>query len=654
MELFSLMAKLTLDADEYNRELDDAQKSADNFESPENQKLELDNSDFNDGLEESEQLTDGFQTSMSTAFDAVKSALTKAGIVGLVLELVKGLKQAIDMTAETADGIDKGSQRLGISTKKYQEWEHALSQSGASITDLQRGVAALNKHLAGEESADITEAYDALGISVKKANGEMKTSEELIEESLTALSRMEEGSERDLLVTKLFGRGGTSLNALLNEGEEGVKELLAEASDLGLIMSEEDIKTAVEYGDAVANLNAELNAIKEAFIVDLLPVLTDGVQWLTSLLEKFNPRLRENALSATFKQIDEESQKSLHTISANKAEAEALVEKLSEMGDYWTLDEDEKKKYDALVEELKELYPQLNEIIGDNTYSINENKDAILANVDAWTKLEQQRIIDENIAEKQKAVAEAYAKALDMQTEAAVKNEQANGQRNLTIEKMNAWLSESGKGYRKSDLFAQTGAKQVTKENFDKVIDFFTEYEEADQNIVKMIQDYDDLKAETDALNESAEKLTKDADDLKEHTEDYANALRKMLGYAESDTKDVREEIAALKKELSELPGNVRISYEPIKQYTHAIGSNYIPFDNYPALLHRGEQVLTATEARRERAANIDLTGLEDAIAKAIRDSMKDVTVDSYLDGDKVTDSVSRKLANQLADRRYL
>ena len=41
-----------------------------------------------------------------------------------------------------------------------------------------------------------------------------------------------------------------------------------------------------------------------------------------------------------------------------------------------------------------------------------------------------------------------------------------------------------------------------------------------------------------------------------------------------------------------------------------AVGLDYVPYDNFPALLHQGERVLTAAEARSERSApSITITG---------------------------------------------
>ena len=56
MELFNLLAKLTLDSSEYEKGLDSAEKAADSFESPPTQKLGLDTTEFSEGITESQGL----------------------------------------------------------------------------------------------------------------------------------------------------------------------------------------------------------------------------------------------------------------------------------------------------------------------------------------------------------------------------------------------------------------------------------------------------------------------------------------------------------------------------------------------------------------------------------------------------------------------
>ena len=73
-----------------------------------------------------------------------------------------------------------------------------------------------------------------------------------------------------------------------------------------------------------------------------------------------------------------------------------------------------------------------------------------------------------------------------------------------------------------------------------------------------------------------------------------------------------------------------------------------------PAMLHRGERVLTATENRKgEGGGSADLSHLEDRIAAAIRAGMEGVSVNSYLNGKAVTDEVNRNNMRDVKGRRF-
>lgn len=88
----------------------------------------------------------------------------------------------------------------------------------------------------------------------------------------------------------------------------------------------------------------------------------------------------------------------------------------------------------------------------------------------------------------------------------------------------------------------------------------------------------------------------------------------------------------------------------------NARGLNYVPYNGYKAELHRGEQVLTASQARQNRegsSGSVDISTMAGAIVSAIRTGMDDATVNSYLDGKSVTGGVSRRTVNQLKARRF-
>lgn len=684
MELFSLLAKLTLDADDYNKELDKAESRAESFEMPDSPSLELDTGDFDDNLEHSSELAGGFEQAMETSFDNIAKALTAAGIVGALAGIVNSLKEAINMTAETADQIDKGSAKLGISRKAYQEWDHALRQSGSSINDLKKGL--MNMQLAwkasqpgaafedAEDAADgladkavglkddAKMAFDELGLLGDLTEHKFANAEEIMDATLMKLAEFKgTKEERGILVRALFGRGGDALNSMLDQGYEGVKALLNEADDLGLIMSDEEIDNAVAYGDAVANLKAELDAIKSAFVQGIIPVLTVAVTWLTDFLTKLNPRLQTSSIFSIFDDINKKTIAASQQVDEATAEASDLITKLQEMGDYWTLDEEGKMTWDALAAKALELFPQLSQYIDTDGKKINGNTQEILANVKAWALLEKQRLLSQAMEEKNAAVADQLTKAYEKGAEARLKEAEAVGKQVTVTEKLNGILTSGDKKYGKmQEQFLQKfGTSTINENNFAEAVEWVNKNYRpfaAEAGAITALEEWEKLNAQATNLRENAEKMKNDANDAKASLADEQKYLMEEMGFTQEEIDAVTKDLDAYIKKLQEVPHDVYTTFHQEydnRGYPHsfAIGNSYIPYDNYPALLHRGEKVLTATEARQSQ--NIDLSGMEDRIESAIRNGMANARVNAYLNGKDITDEVNRNNIQAVKGRRF-
>lgn len=92
------------------------------------------------------------------------------------------------------------------------------------------------------------------------------------------------------------------------------------------------------------------------------------------------------------------------------------------------------------------------------------------------------------------------------------------------------------------------------------------------------------------------------------------------------------------------------------KYMKHAIGAANIPYDNYPAMLHRNEMVLNATQARQYRegkgnGAGIDFDAMVNRIVAAVTTGIENANID--LDGEKITRNVNRRLAASVRAKRF-
>lgn len=193
----------------------------------------------------------------------------------------KKLWDMANSASEAGDDIDKSSQKMGVSAEKYQQLSYAMERSGASVDDFKKGMVGIRDALAdaenGVEGAD--KKWQALGISLKNADGTMKSTEDVLLESIDALASMENETQRNALAQDIFGKSASELAPLLNSGSDGIKALMQEAKDYGMVMSDEAVKSSAEFQDSLTRMKGTMSGLKNNMVGGLLPSLkmvTDG------------------------------------------------------------------------------------------------------------------------------------------------------------------------------------------------------------------------------------------------------------------------------------------------------------------------------------------------------------------------------------------
>lgn len=137
-------------------------------------------------------------------------------------------------------------------------------------------------------------------------------------------------------------------------------------------------------------------------------------------------------------------------------------------------------------------------------------------------------------------------------------------------------------------------------------------------------------------------------------------------GLAESSAS-IRAEVSTIASHLSIL-GSYSYAYARANAYQgpsvpgHAVGLDYVPYNDYYARLHEGEAVLTKAEATDWRrgesgnASSVDAQSIASAVASAVASALNGaaVTMDGQIVGNLVTDQVSRNIAEGMTTtRRY-
>jgi len=233
-----------------------------------------------DAAQKSEKNHEGLQK----AFKAV--GVAAAAAAAAVVATGKALYDAAKETATMGDEIDKESQKLQISSDLYQKLGYAMEMSRSSIEDVKKGVMNITSALAGMANGteDADKKFAAIGVSLTDAEGNFKSTENVLLDTIDALASMEDETARNAAANEIFGKGYSELLPLLNSGSEGIRDLMNEAEDYGMVMGEDAVKASADFSDALERLKGTFEGLKNGAMGELLPALTDIVNGISSVL----------------------------------------------------------------------------------------------------------------------------------------------------------------------------------------------------------------------------------------------------------------------------------------------------------------------------------------------------------------------------------
>lgn len=246
MNIFDLVAKLTLDSSEYEKQLQGAGEKTKSFASS------------------------GFETFKGYAAVGVKSL---AAVGTAAAGAGAALFSAVGSVASAGDNIDKMSQKLGMSATAYQEWDAIMRHSGTTIDVMQSSMKTLAS--AAETSKD---AFNELGLSQEKIAS--LSQEKLFAETIKALQNVEDDTRRTYLAGQLLGRGATELGALLNTSAEDTEKMRREVHKLGGVLSDDAVKASAKYQDSLQDMQTAAKGLLRGAMAKAMPSITNAFQKL--------------------------------------------------------------------------------------------------------------------------------------------------------------------------------------------------------------------------------------------------------------------------------------------------------------------------------------------------------------------------------------
>lgn len=217
-------------------------------------------------------------------------AVIGAAAVGAGLAIGK----LVFSTADYGDEVAKTSKKLGISTDSLQEMNYWAERNGLSSNDLERAVGRLNQRIgrAADGNQKYADAFDAIDVSLKDSQGNLRDTEDVMSDTIQTLSEIEDPQLRSARASEIFGtKMARELMPALEDGALSMEDAAEKAHEMGLVMDEDALAAAERFGDEWADLkDTAMGFLREAAV----PIM----QWLGDelfpwLKERLIPALQE-------------------------------------------------------------------------------------------------------------------------------------------------------------------------------------------------------------------------------------------------------------------------------------------------------------------------------------------------------------------------
>ena len=253
------------------------------------------------------QLPDGMKSSMNAMGSLDASSLALAGgFAAVAAAIVKAEKAMISMTKESAafaDNIITLSMQTGQSTQQLQEFAYASELIDVSVDTLQGSLTKLTNNMQDtmNGTGNAKASFDELGVSVTNAvDGSMRSANDVFYETIDALGKVKNETERDAMSMDIFGRSAQDLNPLIIQGSKTLKAYADEAHNMGYVLDDEALSALGAVDDAYQRLQKTQEGVKNQLAVEFAPYLEEFYGDATQGVKDLGKAIKDSGIVDAF------------------------------------------------------------------------------------------------------------------------------------------------------------------------------------------------------------------------------------------------------------------------------------------------------------------------------------------------------------------
>lgn len=131
--------------------------------------------------------------------DMLKWGATITAATAPLIAMSAALIKVTNDAANFGKQIKDNARDLGMTTDEYQRWTHAAIASGSSAEEITGSFRMFSIRMkdAADSSTEAGQWMEKLGVSVTDANGDLRSTNDVLKDLLPALNSLPEGFERN-------------------------------------------------------------------------------------------------------------------------------------------------------------------------------------------------------------------------------------------------------------------------------------------------------------------------------------------------------------------------------------------------------------------------------------------------------------------------
>ena len=558
----------------------------------------------------------------SAAFIKITQMLLQFGIESVELASdLEEVQNVVDVTfgAEGAKKIEKWAQTANtqfgmteLQAKKYASTMGAMMKSSGmtedQILEMSMGLSELAADMASFYNLSYDEAFSKIQSGM--AGMSMPLRQLGIDMTETAISAwaMANGYE-------------TAFNSMSQQEQFMVRYqyLMAATADA----QGDFARTSDSYANSQRRIATGIDTLKAQIGEALLPYVTMVSDAIASFIELLTYTPPETAFD-----VAEDSM----TDAAGKAtQAQGILAYMDRLKELYGEEAVNTQEWAQALEELKTVFPEVNQFIDEQTGALTVTN-------------EQLRKYIENM--KQAAIEDAKKAALSSLTQQYMEAGQAyytaEIRRDMAKEQASqAWNDIIGYIRSKPGQENFTGAGMDITQLKYAAESVAAEFGDSTATIEEWVRIYNEQTSAAQGFENEMENLQVKMNSLEADLDIASAALERMAAAANYAASAASTNLSS---------GEYYAWYYGGANGSHAGGLDYVPFDGYRAILHRGERIQTAAEASLARAYGLYNPSMDyDALGGVVRDNVKaggNVYLDGRVVGSVISDIQGRSYRN--------